>query len=140
MQTTNNYQALAAAILRGAAYRPQATNGEYYEEPMSITEPFASCSLGAAYEATHGPYEAWGVLPAWVEQDDLRGDFPCLDKQAPVCPDLACVWSDADSVYLFFDPRDRLLDLINHLNDEHKWSREAIAVFVAGLEVQHAEP
>lgn len=128
----STFHDLADAIRRGAALRPQATNGEYFEE-TSFFMPFASCAIGAAIEAHDGPYTTWADTPGYVETGELYETFPCLSEQAPVCPDLACGWSSDDSAYLFFDDRDRLSDLINHLNDEHKWARVAIANWLDSL-------
>lgn len=123
----NQYRDLAEAMRKGAALRPQATNGEYFEMSLSEHPSFASCALGAAYEAVHGPFETPGDVPDYLNAEQDWTEFPCLWDVAPVCPDLACAWTEADSVYLEFDSRDRLFDLINHMNDEHKWTRQSVA-------------
>lgn len=132
MQSTNNYEALAAAILRGAAYRPQATNGECFEHTTLSNPPFASCTLGAAFESIDGPYLSWQEVPDFYEvAEGLFDKFPCVAERAPQCPEPTC---DGDkSFHMHWDARDCLQDVINHLNDEHKWSREAIADWISGL-------
>jgi hypothetical protein len=99
---------LAAAILEGAARRPQQAVGHYYQGPH------ASCALGAAYEGIHRlPAEAEGVRPR-----DLWRLFDCLEYTLRSCPE-GC------------RKRISLAAMILHLNDDHRWSRERIAAWVA---------
>lgn len=132
MQTTNSYTDIAAAILKGAALRPQTTYGGLY---MIEDGVFCSCTNGAAWEGAHGPFTTFKEALKSFDGDMFFADFPCLNNHITACPAQDCT---IDSVYIG-DDDDSLFAMLNHLNDEHKWSREAIAAFVAGLEVQHAE-
>ena len=70
-------KALAEAIRRGAARRPEQAYGEYYKGRR------ASCALGAAYE---GLYR----LPEMMEGEhpkDLFQYYECLDFQIRRCPE-----------------------------------------------------
>lgn len=99
---------LAAAILEGAAHRPDQAIGVYYEGLH------ASCALGAAYE---GMYR----LPAAAEGVQAQGLwrlFDCLENTLRRCPE-GC------------RKRISLASMILHLNDDHQWTRERIAAWVA---------
>lgn len=121
----NAYSELADAMRKGAALRPQATDGDCFEV-RSVLEPFASCAIGAAVEATYGPYLAIRDAPNWDEAADwLYEAFPCVAEPAPTCPEPTC--DSGKSFHMSWDSRDCLQDLINHLNDEHTWTRHAIA-------------
>jgi hypothetical protein len=99
---------LAAAILEGASHRPQQSVGAYYEGLH------ASCALGAAYEGMYRlPAEAEGVQPR-----ELWRLFDCLENSLRRCPE-GC------------RKRISLGAMILHLNDDHHWSREQIAAWVA---------
>lgn len=99
---------LAAAILSGAASRPEQAVGSYYEGLH------ASCALGAAYEGMYRlPAEAEGVHPR-----DLWRLFDCLENSLRRCPE-GC------------RKRISLGAMILHLNDDHRWSRERIAAWVS---------
>ncbi|MET0552594.1 MAG: hypothetical protein ABW221_06125 [Vicinamibacteria bacterium] len=99
---------LAAAILEGAVHRPQQAVGSYYEGLH------ASCALGAAYEGMYRlPAEAEGVQPR-----DLWRLFDCLENSLRRCPE-GC------------RKRISLGAMILHLNDDHQWTRERIAAWVA---------
>ncbi|MGD9904799.1 MAG: hypothetical protein AB7U83_15150 [Vicinamibacterales bacterium] len=103
-------QALAEAIRNGADRRPEQAFGDYFHGRH------ASCALGAAYE---GMFR----LPANMEgrrpTKDLEEYFDCLDGTVRRCPGEAC-----RKVLT-------LAALIVHLNDEHRWTREQIAAWVA---------
>ncbi len=99
---------LAEAILQGAHYRPDQAFGEYFEGRR------ASCALGAAYEGMYRlPREAGGIRPRHLERL-----FDCLESTLRNCPE-GC--------------RKRLIlgAMILHLNDDHHWTRERIAAWVA---------
>jgi hypothetical protein len=99
---------LAAAILEGAAQRPDQAIGTYYEGLH------ASCALGAAYEGMYRlPAAAEGV-----QAGDLWRLFDCLENTLRRCPE-GC------------RKRISLAAMILHLNDDHQWSRERIAAWVA---------
>lgn len=99
---------LAQAILMGARKRPQSF-GHYFDKQGG------SCALGAAYEG-------FGIrLPRvadWVVPRHIEEIFPCLDDLFVKCP-AGC------------GERTSLGELLVHLNDDHRWTREAIADWVA---------
>jgi len=100
---------LAKAILDGSHARPEQAFGEYFQGQR------ASCALGAAYEGMYPlPAEASGIRPRYLERL-----FDCLEYTLRSCPE-GC--------------RKRLAlgAMILHLNDDHQWTREAIAEWVAG--------
>ena len=103
---------LAAAILEGAAQRPEQSIGSYY------VGLHASCALGAAYE---GMYR----LPAHMEgahpTKDLEWFFDVLEGTVRRCPMEGC------------KKRLVLSAIIVHLNDEHRWSREQIATWLESV-------
>jgi hypothetical protein len=99
---------LAAAILEGAGHRPEQAFGLYFQGLH------ASCALGAAYEGMYRlPSEAEGVRPR-----ELWRLFDCLENTLRRCPE-GC------------HKRISLAAMILHLNDDHHWSRERIAAWVA---------
>jgi hypothetical protein len=109
--------ALAKAILDGAHVRPEQAFGEYYQGRR------ASCALGAAYEGIyHLPLDATGIRPKHLERL-----FDCLEYTLRSCPE-GC------------KKRLALGAMILHLNDDHHWTREAIATWVAPPEEPPAAP
>src|SRR5262249_36274291 len=99
---------LAEAILSGAGQRPEQAFGSYYVGRR------ASCALGAAYEGMYRlPADAEGVRPR-----DLGRLFDCLENTLRRCPE-KCKKQLA------------LGAMILHLNDDHHWTRERIAAWVA---------
>lgn len=100
---------LADFIRHGAERRPEQAFGDYYKGNT------ASCALGAAYEAMYYlPANAEGTRPT----RDLDWFFDCLDTVKP-CPHEGC------------RKRIFLAALLVHLNDDHRWSRESIADWLA---------
>jgi hypothetical protein len=98
---------LAKAILDGAHARPEQAFGEYFQGQH------ASCALGAAYEGVYPlPSDASGIRPRHLERL-----FDCLEYTLRSCP-LGC------------KRRLALGAMILHLNDDHHWTREAIAEWV----------
>ena len=101
---------LADLILDGASRRPQQLFGEYFEGTRQ------SDALGAAYEGIYRlPADATGIRPRGIYKF-----FACLDNSIRRCP-AGC------RKLLLLD------SLIVHLNDDHRWSRERIAQWLAGL-------
>ncbi len=99
---------LAQAILDGASSRPEQAYGHYFEGRR------ASCALGAAYEGMYRlPREAGQVRPRHMERL-----FDCLENTLRHCPE-GC------------KKRLALGAMILHLNDDHQWTRERIAAWVA---------
>jgi hypothetical protein len=130
---------LSEAIRLGAMMRPQAfgalqrTRRKYWVFGEPVRQ---SCALGAAIEAIGGCGAR--VEFANTDQETLRGNVKAGEQitilEAPpewtelsaktLCP----VCAEPDSVRR----------LITHLNDTHRWSREAIADWVATIEAQCA--
>ena len=100
---------LAEAIRFGARRRPDQAFGEYYHGPR------ASCALGAAFEGLYRLPEEVGQL----HPKRLDRLFDCLEGTIRSCPE-GC------------RKRVILAAMIIHLNDDHHWDRERIAVWVAG--------
>ena len=99
---------LAQAILDGSHARPDQAFGDYFLGRR------ASCALGAAYEGMyHLPLDATGIRPKHLERL-----FDCLEYTLRNCPE-GC------------RKRLSLGAMILHLNDDHRWTREAIAAWVA---------
>jgi hypothetical protein len=98
---------LAQAILDGSHARPEQAFGEYFQGMH------ASCALGAAYEGMYPlPRDASGIRPRHLERL-----FDCLEYTLRSCPE-GC------------KKRLALGAMILHLNDDHQWTREAIAQWV----------
>ena len=103
---------LAAFIRSGASRRPEQAFGDYFKGQR------ASCALGAAYEGLYRlPRQVEGARPT----RDLEWFFDCLEGTVRPCPVEGC--------------RKRLVlsAIIVHLNDVHRWSREAIAGWLEQL-------
>lgn len=110
---------LSEAIRLGSMIRPQGF-GRYWPDGKT------SCALGAAFEA--------GGLRDHIEQaynSDVTGLLPpiwatFLDGPQQ-CP--RCSWANE---------KIPTLSVITHLNDDHKWTREQIADWVATIEPSEA--
>jgi hypothetical protein len=105
---------LADAIKKGAMQRAQC-RGWWFEflSPMELAGP-RSCVMGAAYEGAFGPPPMRGAVAVITTlRDELEAAFPELRERA-TCP--VCEMSSR-----------ALGSLLIHLNDEEKWTREAIA-------------
>ena len=101
---------LASFIRDGIRRRPDQAFGDYYKGRS------ASCALGAAYEAMYRlPDDPSGQHPT----RDLDWFFECLDT-VKRCPAEGC------KKRLF------LAALIVHLNDDHRWTRDDVATWLAG--------
>jgi hypothetical protein len=99
---------LAQAIRAGSHVRPDQAFGDYYQGRR------ASCALGAAYEGMYRlPSDASGIRPRHLERL-----FDCLEYTLRSCPE-GC------------HKRLSLGAMILHLNDDHRWTREAIAQWVS---------
>ena len=101
---------LASAIRAGAERRPEQAFGDYFVGRR------ASCALGAAYE---GIYRLAADMGGQRPTRDLTTFFDCLEGTIRRCPE-GCKKSLI------------LAAMIIHLNDDHQWDRERIAVWVAG--------
>ena len=82
-----------------------------------LTDGVGTCAIGAATEAMG--------LPLDDEMPNPREwDFVLKIRACPVC--------------ITHDP-DRL-NVVAHLNDDHRWTRERIADWVETIEAQHEQP
>ena len=101
---------LAAFIRAGALRRPKQAYGDYFKGKH------ASCALGAAYDGMYRlPMDPVGARPI----KELDWFFDCLERTFRECPEEGCKKTHPLAV------------LIVHLNDDHCWSRERIAAWVA---------
>jgi hypothetical protein len=119
---------LSTAIRLGAMLKPQAFKALYETFPqvtrlmgqvVQIKQVVATCALGAAYDAI-------GKLD--VEGYDMQ-EFPVL-KVVACCPVGGCgkgIYNPMVSM--------NIEDVIPHLNDDHRWTRERIAGWVESIEV-----
>lgn len=107
---------LSEAIRLGAMLKPQGFE--------SLINDGHSCALGAALDAV-GKLRGETSAEEMAMWDDLRERWPLIASAPPPCP--AC-------------PEDPLRfceefgDVVWHLNDEHAWTREQIADWVATIE------
>lgn len=101
---------LSEAIRLGSTLRPQI-GGHLFGDGRS-------CALGAAGEAIGA--EPKDCASSWTQ---IRSTWPWTLQTSFLCP--AC-WRPGRPV--------KALDLITHLNDFHRWTRERIAVWVASVE------
>lgn len=95
-------------------------------EDIAMAGSFGTCALGAAAQAI-------GMLPTyeqWNSEDDIFVSIDCMRDIFPVfssgeydCPVGSC------------DTQEKL---IPHLNDDHRWSREAIADWIETIEPKEA--
>jgi hypothetical protein len=108
-ETPREERDLARAIALGVRRRPEQAFGHYFEGRR------ASCALGAVYD---GLYWLSGD-PGRVRVQELFELFDCLEGTIRRCPE-GC------------RKRVNLASLIVHLNDDHHWSREQVASWLAG--------
>ena len=111
------------AILAGCRRRKRTKSTLFSE---ALDGSVYSCALGAAYEGVAGEV-CWDNKNAY---DRLSKTFPVLNKEAR-CPVKGC-----RSVSMMFCT---LEELIIHLNDEHGWSREWIALEVVRPNEEQAD-
>ncbi len=126
---------LSEAIKLGAMLKPQGIG----ENSIHATSP-ATCAWGAAIEAAAVPAriarieEIAGQAPARGTNGGathstvyaIPREWQRIAGTRVVCP--ACLM--ADGVYR----------IIPHLNDDHRWTREQIADWIATMETEEAAP
>jgi hypothetical protein len=116
---------LSEAIREGAKKRPQ--NFEWYFSRVG-SGVVTSCALGAAFESWYGePNDGIAV------SDILYREFPVLNSIIARCP----TGTPGCKLYLC-GIEVEVYATIGHLNDDHKWSREQIADYVATIEATNA--
>jgi hypothetical protein len=120
---------LSEAIKRGAKLRPQGFDQFFTVDESGMTEVpvWYSCALGAAAEAANPDViyrdDQYGDEPDEEEADrTLQREFNDTLEIETSCP----VSSECRTAVVF--------DVISHLNDTHRWTREAISDWVATLE------
>lgn len=112
---------LAEAIRKGAEQCPQAF-GAWRRVVEGLT--VEACVLGAAALAWYGELGDEGTRAKAIEA------FPVLTRPWPgECPVFGCVDKRGDGILLF-----TLEQVLIHLNDHHRWSRERIADWVERLD------
>lgn len=112
---------LSEAIEKGAQLRPQAF-GAYYTGTSRADA--CSCAIGAAYEATFPacPLAHDAVVLGF---EGLVATYPLLgDDDKIFCPE--CAGAEVK--------QDNLCNILIHLNDDHRWTREEIATYVRRFE------
>lgn len=129
---------LSEAIRAGAKIRPQARGAlvrlRWWAAFWPFTKP-ASCALGAAFEAVG--CEPRPETPEEFERGrarPFRGEQTSAPAQIIEHPlEWNAVWYS--TIYCpQCDVSDAVYRLVPHLNDDHKWKREEIALFVERLE------
>jgi len=115
---------LSEAMKLGAMVKPKGV-----DELFTINQrgELASCAIGAAIDALYG--EATESTDADGPAHEIYERFGFLQSIAD-CP--ACLWNDdfhGENVFA----------IVHHLNDDHNWTREQIADWVATIEPQDAE-
>lgn len=106
---------LADAIRKGAMQRPQHFGALFSH--ACLDDERKSCAMGAAYEAVFGTTQI--TRDDWPEMFVM---FPELLNRRIGCPgcNSCSTWA--------------LQSIIEHLNDAHDWTREAIADWLDGLD------
>lgn len=137
---------LSEAIRTGAKIRPQAFGS--LEETEVITEKVGwfkrrfrrekrTCALGAAFEATGARTET-RIVPAGYITSPFRGQSVTLEQEAAI--NVVVHPAEWNAIYYYqsecpqCEKPDEVNSLIVHLNDDHKWKREEIALWVARME------
>ncbi len=126
---------LSDAIREGAKLRPQGF-GDFFGVWGTLEKPetFTSCAVGAALEVSI-PLVAQLLASGSVDGVlGFRGlealeTFPALKRQGIGCPVPDC----KDEYGTEFGQI--LLNVIAHLNDVHRWTREQIADWLVGLDL-----
>lgn len=111
MDIKTHHAVFSQAIREGAKIRPQRF--------LALIADRRTCAIGAGLEAmgsVSGDYDLMGFScldDGGITDQDLYAVYPYLEKTIVRCP-RAC-------------HKDSLFKLIVHLNDGHRWTREAIA-------------
>ena len=115
---------LSEAIIAGAKLRPQAF-GHYFTGTTRTDA--CSCVVGCVYEATfEDAVLSHDALVNQIEQLCSRFDL-LRGHEKMYCPE--CAGEECK--------HDCLLNILIHLNDDHRWTREQIAAWVAEREDAH---
>lgn len=129
---------ISDAIRIGSKIRPQQFGGFYGARTREGTilglaeDRVTSCALGAAFEAVHLKREPVRTSGPWVGRNVT--DAINLSEPAYVLPE-AWNWILRQTTACPVCKIEFLaVNLISHMNDDHKLSREAIADFVETVE------
>lgn len=106
---------LSEAIRLGSMVRPQAF-GNYYDAD-------GSCAMGAALEA-HG------------HRDSILARLPCAVSLKAMAPEWVWATTTMQTACPFGCLTCSSFAIAAHLNDYHRWTREAIADWIATIEPQ----
>jgi len=120
---------LSEAMMLGATLRPQARGSFYSRRFFGLFGEKTSCALGAAYEA--GNIQVVGFSPGAQTLDSRGSSTSTLAYQVP-----AEWWRIISATYVCPACPKILVgsEMIPHLNDHHRWSRQQIAEWVKLIE------
>lgn len=110
MKIKKHYASFSEAIREGAKLRPQV----YHR----MTDRSGTCALGAGYEAVYRSLHGMDCTPLEFLYSYLKNAGACPVPHCRAAVKTHGVEADAPP---------SIADLIVHLNDDHKWTREAIA-------------
>lgn len=106
------FASFSEAIREGAKLHPQG-NGELMVNGYT-------CAIGAGLVAIGGPFLAYAVMDSSGDGSAAEVWYPYLSGPTPLCPERCEDIAAWDTSY-------ELMDMLWHLNDDHEWTREAIA-------------
>jgi hypothetical protein len=131
---------LSEAIRLGSMLRPQLRGGMYAARDVAVPgdvlglrrERVASCAFGAAYDAINARRS---VVVSDGRTKSFRGDAAGAGSEIELI-ETPAEWS---VIYITVacpvcERVEQLLRIVPHLNDDHEWTRERIADFVATVE------
>jgi hypothetical protein len=118
------YCTWSEAIRVGIAIRPVQAFHKFYD-----TETGGTCANGAALEAIFGiPFTNELLLERWDEvMTVLRDNYSKSLNHDVFLPCNCEELTDVDSKYAVQGTVHRLDNIVVHLNNHHRWTREAIA-------------
>lgn len=116
---------LSTAIREGAKLHPQAM-GTFYDDGKT-------CVLGAL--AAIAGYDFTDYK--WMQQCDeveklITNTYADIRNEWEHCPVVECETTPEQLDETYWDG-DKLYGLVAHLNDQHKWTREAIASWLESI-------
>ena len=102
---------LSDAILKGISISPTQAFEQYTDEASTCV--IGAAMIGIGIDAHNDNDPKWQVLKS----------FPILKEEAIVCPEERCDYHNRAC----YAEAHTLFGLCIHLNDDHRWTREAIA-------------
>lgn len=111
---------LSEAILKGSQIRPQGFDNYFVKWPDGTVR---SCALGAAYEAITGSSQVpdFDFIEKWPDEEAVKIATKNVSTNG------VCGCEMVSRVL-------PVANLVSHLNDHHKWTREKIAEWVSTVE------